>query len=74
MEYLNPLNMLPSDVILLSFNLKKDSDDIRLCIDFKGLNKFIAREIYQTPTSLDVVTTIPQSEVRYFSTVDGLSG
>jgi hypothetical protein len=44
---------------------KKDNqDDLRLCFDLKNLNKYIVREVYQSPTPSDVVANIPQHEAK----------
>ena len=53
---------------------KKGTNDIRLCIDFTKLNKFVRRERYQSPTPHEAVADIAATKAKYFTTVDALSG
>ena len=53
---------------------KKDSDDIRLCVDLSKLNKFVKRERYQSPTPHEAVADIASSQARVFTKLDALSG
>ena len=53
-------------------------DDIRLCIDLRGLNKHIVREVYTSPTPHDIVATITRtrrkcSQMRTLSPAIGKS-
>ena len=49
---------------------KKNSDDIRLCVDFSKLNKFVKRELYFLPTPSDAVADISQKHAKYFTVID----
>ena len=53
---------------------KKNSDDIRLCVDFSKLNKFVKRELYSSPTPSDAVADISQKHAKYFTVIDALKG
>ena len=53
---------------------KKDSDDIRLCVDLSKLNKYIKRERYLSPSPHEAVADITSSNATYFTTIDTLSG
>ena len=52
----------------------KNSDDIRLCVDFSKLNKFVKRELYSSPTPSDAVADISQKHAKYFTVIDALKG
>ena len=53
---------------------KKDSDDIRLCVDLSKLNKYIKRERYLSPSPYEAVADITSNDATYFTTIDALSG
>ena len=53
---------------------KKSSDEVRLCVDFTQLNKFIVREGYQSPTPHECVASIQASKAKVFSSFDALKG
>lgn len=53
---------------------KKGSDDIRLCVDFSKLNKYVKRERFQSPTPQEAVADIAASKAKYFTKFDALSG
>lgn len=53
---------------------KKNSDQIRLCIDFRELNKYVMRPRYQSPTPLEVVASTNVSKAKWFTVVDALKG
>ena len=51
----------------------KKNGAVRLCVDLRKLNKFVIREPWQSPTPLEVVTSLPQG-AKYFTTVDAVKG
>ena len=51
---------------------KPKSDDIRICLDPRNLNKAIKREHHQLPTVEEITTRL--SGAKYFSKVDANSG
>ena len=53
--------------------LKKNSDDIRLCVDFQHLNKFCKRE-FTSPRLLESVQLIQADEAHFFSLFDAKKG
>lgn len=53
---------------------KKTSDEVRLCVDFTRLNRFVQRERYQSPTPHECVMCISESSAQVFSTFDALKG
>ena len=53
---------------------KKNSDDIRICVDFSVLNKYVNRELYTSPTPIDAIADICQQQAKYFTVVDALKG
>ena len=53
---------------------KKNTDEIRLCVDFTKLNKFVRREIYQSSTPAEAVAEISATEDKFFTTFDALKG
>ena len=53
---------------------KKNTDEIRLCVDFTNLNKFVRREIYQSSTPAEAVAEIFATGAKFFTTFDALKG
>ena len=53
---------------------KKDSDELRICIDFTHLNKFIQREFHPSNSPFEAVTSIPPEELKYFCKFDARHG
>ena len=53
---------------------KKDSDELRICIDFTHLNKFIQREYHLSNSPFEAVTSIPTAELQYFCKFDARHG
>ena len=53
---------------------KKDGRSIRLCVDLSHLNKYVKREVYQSPTPMEEVASIIASEARWFTVFDALKG
>ena len=53
---------------------KKDGRSIRLCVDLSHLNKYVKREVYQSPTPMEEVASIVASEARWFTVFDALKG
>ena len=51
---------------------KKNSDQLRICIDPRDLNKAIKREHYKLPTIEEIMTRV--NGAQYFSTLDAKSG
>ncbi|KZS10058.1 TE: Reverse transcriptase [Daphnia magna] len=51
---------------------KKDGS-LRLCVDFRQLNKAIIRPLFETATPFQAVRTIPPG-MRYFTVIDALKG
>ena len=52
--------------------VKKKNEDIRLCVDYRGLNAKTDRPIYPIPASEEIFDAI--GEAKYFSTLDLSSG
>ena len=52
---------------------KKGTKDVRLCVDFKKLNKFCLRPTNPQKTPLETVRSLPKGE-RYFAVFDALKG
>lgn len=53
---------------------KKDIDELRICIYFTHLNKFIQREFHPTSSPFEAVTSIPPEELKYFCKFDARRG
>ena len=51
----------------------KPCGGIRLCVDFRALNKFIIRPKFESPTPFQAVRTIPMG-MKYFTVIDALKG
>lgn len=52
---------------------KKHSDELRLTVDLKGLNKYVVRPAYPTNKPSDAVAQIPPG-CKYFTTLDARHG
>lgn len=53
---------------------KKNSDDIRLCIDFRHLNKFCQREHFTSLTVQETVQLMEADKAKFFSKFDAKKG
>ena len=53
---------------------KKDSDNIRMCVDLSHLNKYIKRERYQSPTPAQAVADITSDNATIFTKLDAMKG
>ena len=53
---------------------KKNSDQIRLCVDLFRLNKFVQRERYQSDTPAQAVVDIAAENAKVFMKLDALKG
>ena len=53
---------------------KKTPGEVRLCVDFTHLNKYIVRETYQSPTPHECVSSISATRAKVFSSFDALKG
>ncbi|XP_014670345.1 PREDICTED: uncharacterized protein LOC106811290 [Priapulus caudatus] len=53
---------------------KKNSDDIRLCVNFKPLNKFSKSEVYESPSVLETVQNVQANEGSLFTKFDAQKG
>ena len=51
---------------------KKNSDNIRICVDFSKLNKLVKREFYSMCTPSDVVADISEQHSKCFTVFDAL--
>jgi len=54
--------------------LKKNSDKIRVCVDFSHLNKLVTRERCQSLTPAEVVADIAASKAKILTVFDALKG
>ena len=63
-EWVNPIVITP----------KKNSEDIRLCVDFRHLNKYCKREYYTSKTVQEAVQMIQADKAQYFSKFDAKKG
>ena len=52
---------------------KKDGG-VRLCVDLSHLNKFVRTEQYQSPTPLEEVASITESNAKWFTVFDAAKG
>ena len=52
---------------------KKDSDDIRICVDLTKLNQHVKRATYPSCTAYDVIQGIPRG-TNYFTGLDAKTG
>ena len=53
---------------------KKESDDIRMCVDLSHLNKYVKRERYQSATPSQAVADITAEHARIFTKLDAMKG
>ena len=53
---------------------KKGGAGVLLCVDLSQLNKYVRRELYQSPTPAEEVASIRASEPRWFTVFDALKG
>ena len=53
---------------------KKDTDDIRMCVDLSRLNKYVKRERYQSPTPSQAVADIHANNAKLFTKLDAMKG
>ena len=53
---------------------KKNSEDIRICVDFSKLNKYVPRELYSVCTPSDAIADISSIHSKYFTVFDALKG
>ena len=53
---------------------KKNSEDIRICVDFSKLNKYVQRELYSVCTPSDAIADISNKHSKYFTVFDALKG
>ena len=53
---------------------KKDTDELRICIDVTRLNRFIEREYHLSNSPFEAVTSIPQEELAFFCKFDARHG
>ena len=51
---------------------KKNSDQIRLCVNFRQLNRSVARELYPTKSVLEACQNIARDETKIFSKFDAV--
>ena len=50
-----------------------DEDDLRLVVDFTGLNKAVLRPVHPFPSSQNIIDSIPQGS-HWFATLDACQG
>ena len=53
---------------------KKESAEIRMCVDLSHLNKYVRRERYQSPTPAQAVADIASEQARVFTKIDARKG
>ena len=53
---------------------KKDSDNIRLCVDLSHLNRYVRRERYQSTTPAQAVADIAAENAKIFTKLDAMKG
>ena len=53
---------------------KKDSQEIRLCVDLSHLNKYVRREKYQSLTPAQAVADIAADNAKIFTKIDARKG
>ena len=64
----------PTNWCLHSVVALKKNGEIRLCVDFRPLNKFVRREQYQMTSPATAVADIEASQAKIFTTLDALKG
>jgi transposase InsO family protein len=63
----------PTDFISPFLVVGKPNGDVRLVVDYKGLNKFVRRPIHPFPSITDVKMAIPPN-AKWFATLDATKG
>ena len=53
---------------------KKNSDNIRMCVDLLHLNRYVRRERYQSPTPAEAIADIAATNAKYFTVFDAMKG
>ena len=53
---------------------KKNSEDIRICVDFSKLNKYVQRDLYSVCTPSDVIADTSSKHSKYFLVFDAIKG
>ena len=53
---------------------KKDTNDIRMCVDLSRLNKYVRRERYQSATPTQAVADIAADNAKVFTKLDAMKG
>ena len=53
---------------------KKNSDNIRMCVDLSHLNRYVRRERYQSPTPAEAIADIAATNAKYFTVLDAMKG
>lgn len=53
---------------------KKDTEDIRMCVDLSRLNKYVRRERYQSATLSQAVADITANNAKIFTKLDAMKG
>ena len=66
--------IVPSHSLWLSLIVlvKKKNGQIRLCVDYRKLNKVTIKDAYPLPRIDDILDTI--GDAKYFTTLDTVSG
>ena len=53
---------------------KKNTDNVRMCVDLSHLNRYVRREQYQTSTPAQAVADIAAIKARFFTVLDAMKG
>ena len=53
---------------------KKESEEIRMCVDLSHLNKYVRRERYQSPIPAEAVADIASENAEIFTKIDARKG
>ena len=53
---------------------KKDTEDIRMCVDLSHHNKYVKRERYQSATPSQAVADIHANHTKIFTKLDAMKG
>ena len=64
----------PTDWCAPAVAPQKNFDNIRLCVDFSKLNKYVKRELYSSSSSSDAVADISNQHCAFFTVFDALKG